>query len=100
MAKNKEKTIESQEISPSNELEITTSPVVTSVKKDRKSETDVAKITPVESRNTCTLYSRLQNPVYITYGDSSILLPPRGIQSGLNPEMLGRLPKGVELKRN
>lgn len=41
------------------------------------------------------LMSRLNHPVTITYGEDTIVIPPRGRIKKVNPAMLGTLPKGV-----
>lgn len=41
------------------------------------------------------LKSRLNHPVYISYGGQGMVIPPRGTMLGINKELLGALPKGV-----
>jgi len=47
--------------------------------------------------NKKVLVSRLNHPVYISYSGESLMLSPRGRIPNINPELLGAIPKGVQL---
>lgn len=74
-----------------------TEQLVTMVLKKRKTTFTLNKSNDlIGTTPTCTIVSRLINPIHISYGSSSLLLAPRGKITDLNPEMLGVLPKGVD----
>jgi len=41
------------------------------------------------------LYSSLNHPVRVPYGDTVIIIPPYGSVKVKKPELLGAIPKGV-----
>lgn len=82
----------------SPQSENTQSEQPTESKKERKEQPNDTKINLPTTKKLVSLFSRLQNPVYVTYGESVITIPPRGIVRNLNPEMLGILPNGIDKK--
>ena len=91
--------IESTEIIESVESVATEVPEVVepeSVKIKSRRNVSNFEVGRITSTKTITLASKLNNPVHISYGSSTIVVPPRGKLSNLDPNMLGSVPKGID----